>query len=189
MDKKEIYTKLLWYVVEGSYVLGDDKLLVLMKHCIDNGANLDSTNSDGTTPIQMAILNKNVEVLKFLLENGASLDVRSEAKYTLLHYAAGACNTEIIEFLLEKGLDVNAQDFKGNTPLHFFFIYADCDTRAANVIKLFLASEADINKKNNAGHTPLDLCKRIKNVSPPAHIDPEIIHLMESYAKKGKTNE
>lgn len=224
MEKEEIYTAFLFLCLKdhaystGRSELDSKSLLASIRHCIDNGADVNSRSFESNSflcmacdagdvqvvkllveagadvnlkgpqryrfyPIQRAIETNNFELMKYLLENGVPLDFKSEVKkYTLLHYAANRYSIEIIEFLLEKGLDVNARDFYDKTPLHHACCnwgHPDCQ---AQVIKLFLEYGADVTIKDRAGFTPMDVLKELD----PTDIDPELIPLLESYAKKGK---
>jgi hypothetical protein len=68
-----------------------------------------------------------------------------------IHQAAQDGNLEKVTALLKENPGcVSATDEEGRTPLHVAALF-----RRVEVIKLLLASNADVNAKDNDGHTPL----------------------------------
>lgn len=120
VDKKEIYTKLL-HLCMKDYAYRDEKelnsksLLALMKYCIDNGANVDSTNSNGETLLCIAC-ETGIQVVKLLVEAGADVNLKGCSVHPI--HVAIACNEfEVVKCLLEHGADVNVKNVYGDTPL------------------------------------------------------------------------
>ena len=79
---------------------------------------LEAKNMDGNTPLHIAILNDDLDLVKFFAEAGANLEATDEAGGTALHVAAWDGHTEIAKYLVEQGADLEAEDDEGNTPLH-----------------------------------------------------------------------
>lgn len=88
-----------------------------IKKAIDEGADVNVRDDDGSTPLHYTAVGVNVEMTEFLLEHGADVNARDYSGRTPLHRAAYIGRTEMAEFLLEKGADVNARDDYGATPL------------------------------------------------------------------------
>ncbi len=87
---------------------------------LDRGADVDSRDAIGATPIDWAVLSSRLEVVSLLLARGASVNARDFAGATPLHWAARnrtRTNKDVITLLLRFGADVNARDGNGNTPL------------------------------------------------------------------------
>ena len=81
---------------------------------LDYGADPDLLDSEGSTPLQTAILFPDIEMLRLLVEGGADLTVRDQ-KYgnTLLHDALIAGHEDIAQFLLDCGIDPDARNNLG----------------------------------------------------------------------------
>ena len=86
--------------------------------CLNSGAEVNSRNEDGRTPLHMAASNENPEVLTLLLDAGADVDARNVDGVTPLFYAIGTSeNPEIVNVLLDAGADANARTVGGMPPI------------------------------------------------------------------------
>ena len=56
---------------------------------VENGASLDQTNGDGSTPLHVAAFFCHPETVQFLLEQGADLEVRNSYGKTALESVSG----------------------------------------------------------------------------------------------------
>ncbi len=74
----------------------------------------------GRTPLQLAIICNNSEIVKLLLENGAKVDLQenSNARTPLMNAAAKAQNPIIINLLLDAGADPLLKTKDGTTALN-----------------------------------------------------------------------
>ncbi|XP_064650480.1 uncharacterized protein LOC135501999 [Lineus longissimus] len=84
---------------------------------------IDLKNYDGQTPLYLAALVSDVEIVKILLEYGADATITNNDFTSPLHCAAKKCQFgyEIMDLLLtmpEKKLNLSAKDCHGLTPLH-----------------------------------------------------------------------
>ncbi|KAF8496233.1 ankyrin repeat protein [Russula emetica] len=113
---------------------------------LENGANVDASDSDGSTPLHLAI---------------------SAFKLNLLSQLGGL---DIVRLLLENGANVDAPDSDGSTPLHqaiseapgTFETYEDLkafiDSKSLReVIELLLEYGASGYRKNNRDVTPFQV--------------------------------
>jgi len=78
-----------------------------------------STDS-GYTPLDSAIISRNVDICRFLLDNGSDPNFIGdlyEEGLTPLHIAVNESNIDIMKLLLEKGAIINAHDNANETPL------------------------------------------------------------------------
>ncbi|KAL7295714.1 hypothetical protein TKK_0011061 [Trichogramma kaykai] len=71
-------------------------------------------------------------------------------KYLMSDYIA-----ETVDFLLEKGVNVNAKTAFGWTALHMAIVL---DENLDKLVETLLKYDADVDCKNDVGHTPLHLC-------------------------------
>lgn len=140
-------------------------------YCVNKKINIDKKNSNGKTPLALALENpKNIvtaQIAAELILAGAA-PVNCDAKYfeeaveqrnmslrmsdgqTPLHMAAIYGHTGIAQYLLDNGADTKAQDISGATPLHEAVRYGRTE-----IVSQLLANGADVNGKDSLGKTPL----------------------------------
>ena len=88
-----------------------------MTRCLQAGANLETRNERGETPLHFAAYGiTNAGVVTALLEAGANLEARDERGETPLHMAALGGNAETVTALLEARADPKARNDYGRLP-------------------------------------------------------------------------
>ncbi len=90
----------------------------IVKALLDRGANINSTDAYGLTPLHLAVLNKRLEAVQALLDKSAYVNAQDSYQRSPLHHAAAGGYLAIVEALVSKGADVNAKSKFGYTPLH-----------------------------------------------------------------------
>lgn len=118
---------------------------------------------DGVTPLGMAALKGNFEIVKFLCaQPRIQINVRMRSESTPLHAACIGGNFEIIKKLLECGADPTLQDHLGRTPLHRILMKKE-HVAAAMMLIDYLASNRPtcLRKPDNQGQTPLHYAAKI----------------------------
>ena len=126
------------------------------------------SNQEGslvTSPLEVAIVNSQPEVVKYFVDKGASFTrpkniyplhkavmFASAAKVGMNRKRILASDSVLVELFLTKGCDVNEKDEVGNTPLHCAVQYGKAD-----LVVLLVERGADINAKNTFEDTPLKL--------------------------------
>jgi ankyrin repeat protein len=93
------------------------KLMDYFKKSIDRGADINSVDKIGHTPLMLASFFNNIEVVKLIVENGADVNIKDLNGWTALMFAVNRGKLEIIKYLVEKGADVNIVDRYGDTPI------------------------------------------------------------------------
>ncbi|XP_074876007.1 NF-kappa-B inhibitor beta [Buteo buteo] len=91
----------------------------LAPHDEEARAQLDSVNYDGYTPLHVAVLRKDLEMVELLLSAGADLNkAEPSCGRSPLHLAVEAQSPEVAECLLRAGADPAARMYVGYTPLY-----------------------------------------------------------------------
>jgi len=110
---------------------------------------------DGKTPLHLAALSHNVNVVKRLLEAGAEIDAKDRKRHTALHDAALRGNVDImLELLKVHGVEKNAVDVNRETPLHF----ATANGRIS-AVKLLKNAGSDLSIRNKRGLTAQEMAR------------------------------
>lgn len=85
---------------------------------IINGADVNAQKDNGTvTPLDMAVINKDIVVAEFLIAKGAKVKGNIGDSLTPLHTAVMQKDKAMVELLLSKGADVNDMGSGGLKPL------------------------------------------------------------------------
>ena len=122
------------------------------KWLIEKGANINTLDYQGFSPLHWAIGKGNFELVELLLKHGADVNLKAADTTTPLHIAVQRNHTQIIDLLLRYGVDVNAVTLDGNTPLHWA-----AKQNALEIIEVLLNHGADPNVLNSLGVRPHDL--------------------------------
>lgn len=115
---------------------------------IENGADINATDTNGETPLHMASGNGQIEVVSLLIENGADVNAENSYVSTPLYRAAGNGHTDVIGLLIENGALIEGSG--EITPLHVAVM--NCHIKA---VKLLIEKGADVNAKAASGMTAL----------------------------------
>jgi hypothetical protein len=120
-----------------------------------------------TSPLEVAIVNSQPEIVHYFLEKGASYTTprniyplhkaamfANAAKISKSKKRIAPADSLIVALFLSKGSDINEKDEAGNTPLHSAVQYGKSD------LVIFLVEKgADINAKNAFEDTPLRIAE------------------------------
>ncbi len=143
---------------EQQVEINKQKFLTMAELLIDAGADVNARDIFMRTPLMIfSDFSAKIEAVKFLLEHGALVNLQDKNKKTALMYAAEYAgheeNQNVIKMLLEKGAKIDIEDEYGETAL----MIASRAENGQNVVKLFLANGATINKMahQNSGGTAL----------------------------------
>ena len=72
----------------------------------------------GCTPLQLAVILGETEIIVFLLSKGANIHIKNKEAYGLLHMAVWKGNDELTQKLIALGCDPNEKTGEGLAPLH-----------------------------------------------------------------------
>jgi ankyrin repeat protein len=79
------------------------------------GADVNTTDSDGTTALMHSVIESDVKIMKLLIDSGANINAKNALDSTALMYAA--TNLAKTRLLLDAGADVKAKGKRGATPM------------------------------------------------------------------------
>ena len=113
---------------------------------VDKGFDPNARGNYGVRPLHRAAGIGNFEAVKALIAHGADVNAADDDGYTALHLAHGVY---VVKELIDHDADVNAPDVNKWTPLHHAVQGADTFR-----VEALIAAGANINAKNNRGHTP-----------------------------------
>ena len=83
---------------------------------LSQGANVNSTNKQGETPLHAAASANQSQVASLLIQKGANVNSTTTGGWTPLHTAARFKATQVLTLLMSKGANVNAMNADGRTP-------------------------------------------------------------------------
>ena len=121
----------------------------VVKLLLDGGADPETADSFGNTPLLLATISHEEGVIKLLLDAGVSPDPDG-AILTPLYWAASDGKTELVEMLLDAGADPNLTRWSVDSQIHNAAKKGHKD-----VVKLLLEAGAEPDLTNSEGETPL----------------------------------
>src|SRR5208337_4972652 len=112
-----------------------------VKALLAAGANVDTANRYGVTPLAQASINGNAQIVEALLKAGADANTFQAEGQTALMSAARSGNAEVVKALLDHGAEVNAKEsWRGQTAL----MWAAAENHPA-VVQVLVDHGADVN--------------------------------------------
>lgn len=117
---------------------------------LEKGADVNSKDYQGNTPLILAASGGHTELVQLLLEEGADIQAKNNLGWTALMQAAVYRHPETMKFLLSKGAIARdkAENERNITPL-----MVACDSGVADSVKLLLEHGADPFAVDDVGLT------------------------------------
>ena len=137
------------------HYLAVENQLSAVRALVEHGAEVNTLNDCGGTPLSEAASLGHVELVKYLLSVGAKLRIEGQ-KEPVLHEAVRSGSAEMTGLLLEAGAEVNAVNDIRETPLHL----AAQDDKNLELARVLIQSGADINAKGLFDETVLAVAQR-----------------------------
>ncbi len=131
---------------------------------IEKGADTNSRDEDGSTPLDVAAAFGQTASAKALLAGNADIEARDNFGNTPLLSAACDCaiatmpdTYDTVKLLLENGADINARNDEGDTAL---IIGSGGGVVKTDIVKLLIEKGADLRLKNAQGETALMIAEK-----------------------------
>jgi len=116
-------------------------------------ADVNYRAKDGATPLLIAAEFGEFNAAKSLIDLRANLNLSGAHGYAPVHFGVFNGDHKLVEYLMRHRADVKVAATDGTTPLHAA-VHLD-DVIAASMVLLLLPGEADVNKQNKDGFTPV----------------------------------
>lgn len=123
---------------------------------------VDPRNKKDETPLMLAALRGDMELVLALINRGADIN---KPGWAPLHYAATKGSVPIVRELLDKSAYIDAESPNGTTPLMMAAMYG-----SPEVVKILLEAGADPTLKNGLGLTALDFAKTMERNKESANL-------------------
>ena len=88
-----------------------------MRNIIDKGADVNTKNKDGITPLHFAAFSGSIDASKILMDAGANINAKGNNLATPIFFAISSHSVDIVKILIEGGAAVNHKMKRGVTPL------------------------------------------------------------------------
>lgn len=128
--------------------LGDTQKVI---NCLKRGDDVNARDKQGITPILMALLENQQEVVELLLQQDVDLNITDKDGTPPLSVAAGLGNAPIVKMMISKGSKIDHQEKDGWSPMHYA-----CHRGHSEIAKILLENGADPGLKDVKGLTPSD---------------------------------
>ncbi len=139
----------LYYAASGGYA---DVVRLL----IEKGADMSVADTYYFSPLDAAILDGSKETVEVLAAGGADLDLLGPDDVAALHWAATMPHADIVRLLIQHGAEADVENTRGDTPLLYAVRGRDMTAnQRKEICELLLAGEANVNRRDPAGQTPL----------------------------------
>ncbi|OGE57475.1 hypothetical protein PENARI_c002G10273 [Penicillium arizonense] len=140
----------------------------IIRVLLEHGANPNSLESRGRTPLNIATHFTNPKIVELLIQYGATLEVVDlpegwdpltyrTTPIKFLCQSSCPSRTEMLDLLLKHGADINFADKNNETPIFAVATEWDIDNNE-DLLKEFVARGAQVNYQNSDGNTPLHVC-------------------------------
>lgn len=117
-----------------------NNIVEFAKMLIDAGAEINSLNNNGDTPLHSSINAFSDDASIFLIENGANINIRDGAGSSPLNMASFTYSNNVIKHLIKFGANVNSIRDDGGSPLYGAICVGNFD-----IANILLSSGADVN--------------------------------------------
>lgn len=164
------FYEIIDYLLDKGYNLGlslhiaaSSEKSEIVKYLLEHGVDVDSLNSDNSTPLMSAVemlKRKNIEIL---LEYDPDVNAMDNKKRFPLFIASSRGDLDIVKLLIEKGANINQKGTFGLSPLMVAVGFSNNHSdKNLPIIKYLIEQGADISIADDNGETVLDYIKAME---------------------------
>ncbi len=128
----------------------ENLILGLLDKLLNFGADVNSKDTDGQTPLIRAAMFGNEYAAKALLNHGADINAADLDGWTALMEAADSGHADVVSLLVNSGAKLGAKGFDGKTALIIAASYPRLE-----IVKVLIDHGAAVNAADDRGTTPL----------------------------------
>jgi len=149
---------------------------LLVKLLLDRGALVDARDLSGATPLLDAVIRGHEKIVILLLQRGAKADAKDTNGRTPIKLATGRSSNAAIKSTLEQWssdeaysvmakllVDRSVKGLDGKNVPAMWALHLAVEKKHEAVVKSLLDLGAEVDQKNDAGKTPLDLAMESEN--------------------------
>jgi ankyrin repeat protein len=123
----------------------------LIRQLLDHGAELNTKDQKGFSPLREAVVKRNLEAAALLVERGADLESKCSLGITPLAFAAKSNDLEMARLLIRHGANLNATETVNGCPI----LIAAAECGHVDMVDLMIQSGCDIHCRTLEGNTAL----------------------------------
>uniref|UniRef100_A0A3B3WC81 SAM domain-containing protein n=1 Tax=Poecilia mexicana TaxID=48701 RepID=A0A3B3WC81_9TELE len=125
----------------------------------EDPAQVNSSNQDGASPLMMAAVSGQLEVVQLMVEKKADIDKQDSVHgWTALMQATYHGNKDIVKYLLSQGADVNLRAKNGYTAFDLVMLLNDPDTELVRLLAS-VCMQVDKDKSKHRGRALISRSK------------------------------
>ncbi|QGA22290.1 hypothetical protein EYB26_010006 [Talaromyces marneffei] len=148
----------------------DKGIAVPVRLLLEAGASRNHRTRLGKRPLDICVLNDNIDAAAVLLEFRVPIDYTDDKDNTVLHQISNTTPSELVRKLVNAGADLHSSNKNGVTPLQ-----VAVDARNIAVVEYLLSKNADPYRCSNKAHSLLHIA-----------CDKNDLSLVRVLAEKGK---
>ncbi|KAI9796740.1 MAG: Ankyrin repeat domain-containing protein 44 [Piccolia ochrophora] len=137
---------------QGSHEWMGKSHLPAVQLLLQRGAEVDAVDEIGRTPLKLATLNGEKDIMQTLVQHGADIEHKGEFGVRALFIAAAKGGVDATRYLLDEGAQMLAEDERRDTPLHWAAGNGQCET-----VQLLLDEGVHVDLSLGESGTPLVL--------------------------------